>query len=85
MPELPAGRTANSYQLVSELDPTSLEPISSTLAPTGPLDLAVDDDGVVWVTAAGDLHRCPPGDGTMAEPVDLTTLLDGTTARVIGG
>jgi len=84
-PELPAGRTVNRYQLVSELDPDSLQPISSTLAPTGPLDLAVDDIGTVWVTAAGDLHRCPPGNGALAGPVDLTTLLDGTAARVIGG
>jgi len=84
-PELPAGRTVNRYQLVSELDPDSLQPISSNLAPTGPLDLAVDDIGTVWVTAAGDLHRCPPGNGALAGPVDLTTLLDGAAARVIGG
>jgi len=37
------------------------------------------------VTAAGDLHRCPPGNGALAGPVDLTTLLDGAAARVIGG
>jgi len=84
-PDLPAGRTVNRYQLVSELDPDNLQPISSTLAPTGPLDLTVDDNGTVWVTAAGDLHRCPPCDGTMAEPVGLATLLDSASARVIGG
>lgn len=71
-PEYPEDRP---YWLLTELDPDTLDPITSTLVQRLPGHLAVDDTGTVWVQADGVRHL-PPVDGAAAELLDVARLLD---------
>ena len=73
-PPLPAERR-QAHHLLSELDPHTLQHRSTTIVPNGLTHLAVTDDGTVYITA-NRLYQCPREHGALAEPLDLTALLD---------
>lgn len=64
----------HQYWVLTELDPITVAPVGSTPVPGVVNDLGVGDDGTVWTVAAG-LRRCR-GDGSPAERLDVTALLD---------
>lgn len=62
------------YELLTELDPRTGEPIDTTLVGR-PDHLAIDGNGTVWLPGHSTIYSCPPGHGSTQQPLDLDSFL----------
>lgn len=69
-------RSRGQFWLLTLIDATSLEPVSSAPIPSSSPSLAADSDGTIWVTADGDLHTLSDANMQWPNLFDVNSLLN---------